>query len=101
MVSIEEAMVAFLDAQEKRLKPRTYGDYESVIDLFQIYLNNYAYMYLSKPESEEYLNRFLKDEQYFTKTYGLGQLTSIIYAQFFEYFIIRKVASGESFMKMA
>lgn len=43
----------------------------------------------------------MEDDEYFTKTYGVDKICEIVYAEFFEYFIIRKVASGESFMKNA
>src|SRR5690625_3492580 len=101
MVSIDKAMTVFLEAQEMRLKQRTYRDYESVIELFQIYLNSYAYLRLPQEEREKYVSRFSRDEQYFTKTYGLDQFTTSIYSEFFEYFIVHKVASGEIFMKSA
>nr|CBH37605.1 hypothetical protein BSM_10820 [uncultured archaeon] len=36
----------FLEEQQVRLKPRTYGGYEDAIYLFEQCLNSYAYQYL-------------------------------------------------------
>lgn len=101
MKTIDDVLEEFLDVQKERLKPRTFNDYDSVMELFHIYLNGYAYQYLPEDLSEDYLNRHMEDDEYFTKTYGLDQICEAIYGEFFEYFIIRKVASGESFMKKA
>lgn len=101
MKTIQIVMSAFLEAQRERLKVRTYRDYESVIDLFQIYLNSYAYMSLEEDEMEKWKIQFEQDEDCFTKMFGVEKLDSAVYSDFLGYFIIRKVASGESFMRNA
>lgn len=101
MSNIDEVIKRFLADQNERLKQRTYRDYESVIELFQIYLNDYAYTSLNEHESREWESHYQLDHEAFTKLFGVDKIRSSTYSEFFEYFIIRKVASGESFMKTA
>lgn len=101
MKTFDEVVREFLDVQKERLKPRTFNDYDSVMDLFKIYLNAYAYQYLPTELSDDYEDQYMEDESHFTKTFGLDQLDPSLYAEFFEYFIIQKVASSESFIKSA
>src|SRR5690625_767384 len=101
MKTIDEVMTIFLKAQEERLSKRTFKDYESVIELFQIYLNGYGYQTLEESDMKLWENRFKDDEASFTKLFGIDKISSYNYSEFFEYFIIRKVASGPTFMKTA
>lgn len=41
MKTINAVFKEFLDEQRQRLKPRTYEDYEEVINVFVEYLNSY------------------------------------------------------------
>lgn len=100
MANLEAIFESFLEDQRERLKPRTYRDYDEVIDLFKIYLNNYGSLYVDEKNSDK-TNHFAYDENFFIKTFGVERITDSTYSEFFEYFIIRKVASGESFMKKA
>ncbi|MUV37235.1 hypothetical protein JNUCC1_01041 [Lentibacillus sp. JNUCC-1] len=100
-VMITEALDAFLKAQQKRLKRPTYNGYYSVIELFEVYLNGYGYMMLDEAEAREWEKRSESDPDCFVKMFGLDEISASEYAEFFEYFIVRKVASGPSFMKTA
>src|SRR5690625_114547 len=101
MVNIETILDDFLKEQKKRMKERTYRNYAEVIELFQIYLNGYAYQYLSEDESEKFQQKFETDEDSFVKIFDIEKVDFSTYSEFFEYFIIRKVMAGESFMKKA
>lgn len=48
MKTIDDVLSEFLNDQKERLKPRTFNDYDSVMELFHIYLNDYAYQHLPK-----------------------------------------------------
>jgi hypothetical protein len=49
--NIEQVLQEFLAQQKRRLKPGTFSNYESVIDLLRSHLNGYAYDGLSRAES--------------------------------------------------
>ena len=54
MKTIDAVFKEFLDEQRQRLKQRTYGDYEDVVNLFVQYLNSYAYLRLGIEDSERF-----------------------------------------------
>src|SRR5699024_2467326 len=95
MSNIDSILTKFLEAQKERLKERTYLDCDSVIDI------NYSYQYLDEQEMAEWKRQYTIDEECYTKLFGIDKISSSTYRDFFEYFLIRKVASGESFMKTA
>ena len=101
MKNLNVIFASFLEAQGKRLKQRTYNDYEDVIELFKIYLNSYGYLDLDGKDLETWESHYENDEESFTKLFGIDKIDFTIYNEFFEYFIIRKVDSGESYMKKA
>jgi hypothetical protein len=49
-VTIDEVLAGFLVDQRERLSPRTYGRYESVVDLLRSHLNNYGQQVLDPSE---------------------------------------------------
>ena len=99
MKTIKDVTSQFLDAQHKRLKSRTYRDYESVMELFEIYLNGYGPNTLDQAEKERWKQAYQEDEAAFTKLFTIAHVSSHHFEEFLEYFVIRKVASGESFMR--
>lgn len=101
MVSIDVALKEFLNDQQERLKQRTYNEYASVIDLFRIYLNSYAYNFLEEEKFEKWKKEFESDEDCYTKLFEPSEITSTEYSDFLGYFVIRKVTSCKSFMKQA
>ncbi|MFW5961468.1 MAG: hypothetical protein ACOCRV_00525 [bacterium] len=46
MVNLKKVLDDFLSDEKERLSKRTYNDYRNVIELFEDYLNSYAYLYL-------------------------------------------------------
>lgn len=101
MISIDTILDQFLQEQSKRLKQRTLRDYEDVISLFQDYLNHYAYQFLRDNEREKFEEQFDEDNDCFTKMFDHDKLEPSVISEFLDYFIIRKVMSGEEFMKIA
>lgn len=97
--TIDAVVSQFLQAQKERLSKRTYRDYDSVMDLFVIYLNSYGPNVLQGEEHKKWEKAYENDESAFTKLFSVSYISSYTYADFLEYFVIRKVASGESFMK--
>ncbi len=49
-VTIEQVLDEFLADQQKRLKPKTFKQYEDVVGLFKNSMNSYAYQSLTKAE---------------------------------------------------
>src|SRR5699024_5383417 len=99
MNTIQVAVAKFLEAQKKRLKERTFRDYDSVMDLFCIYLNSYGANYIGGELKTKWESAYQTDEEAFVKLAPISEVDSSTYAEFLEYFVIRKVASDESFMK--
>lgn len=99
MKSIQVAVSKFLDAERERLKERTFRDYDSVMDLFCIYLNSYGPNYIDGELKVTWEKAYETDEEAFVKIAPISEVNSTTVAEFLEYFVIRKVASGESFMK--
>jgi hypothetical protein len=48
LITIKHVFEEFLEEQQVRLKPRTYGGYEDAIYLFKQGLNSYAYQQVGK-----------------------------------------------------
>jgi len=101
MANIQTIMNEFLQAQNERLKERTYRDYDEVIELFHLYLIGYAYQHLDEEDSEKWQEKYETDEESFVKMFSFDKIDYSTYSEFFEYFIIRKVMAGEAFMKKA
>lgn len=99
METIHVVVAKYLESERKRLKERTYKDYESVMDLFCIYLNSYGPNYIDGELKERWGEVDRTDSEAFVKIVKISQVTSFNFGEFLEYFVIRKVASGESFMK--
>ncbi|TFJ91663.1 hypothetical protein [Lentibacillus salicampi] len=101
MKSIDKILEEFLQEQHNRLKDKTYRDYESVIDLFRDYLNMYAPNSLHEDDRKRWEAEFDEDEDCYTRMFGPDYLDESDFEEFLDYFMIRKVASSESFMKVA
>lgn len=99
METIQVVVAKFLEAQKERLKERTFRDYDSVMDLFCVYLNSYGPNYIDGELEAAWEEAYQTDEAAFVKLAPISEVDSSTYAEFFEYFLIRKVASSESFMK--
>lgn len=99
MKTIQTVLDEFLADQRVRLKDRTYSGYESVIELFIHYLNDYAYMKADVAE-KEYMQMY-NEGKMFAKTFSIEKLTTSMIEEFLDYFMIRKVMASESYLKTA
>ncbi|AKB67357.1 hypothetical protein [Methanosarcina mazei] len=61
MKNIDAVFKEFLDEQRQRLKPRTYRDYEDVVNLFKEYLNSSAYLRLGTEDTERFDTLYKKE----------------------------------------
>jgi len=95
MKTIKQVMEEFLEAQQARLKPRTYSGYEYAIELFEDYLNGYAYQYLDEDDSKLYDG----GDKEFCEIFGPDKIGPSEIGEFLDYFMIRKVAGSKDFMK--
>ncbi len=98
---ILEVLTEFLDAQARRLKPRTYRRYEEVVDLFRHCLNNYGVEELTNSTDLIFYERlYLRKNLEFTATFGADKiLPSLPY--FLNFFMLRKVMASEELLEAA
>ena len=101
--TIDEVLDQFLEEQRRRLAPRTFRNYEDVVNLLRDCLNGYAYQWLSKKEAalfDRHYNAEGDAHREFCQLFGpekiLGELD-----HFLGTFMIRKVAAGEDFLRAA
>jgi hypothetical protein len=99
MKTIEAVFKEFLDEQRQRLKPRTYGDYEEVVNLFVQYLNSYAYLQLGKEDAEHFDALYNKEGKEYCDILGPEYIGDSEVEEFLSYYMIRKVCAGTDFLK--
>lgn len=100
-LTIDDALVTFLDAQRSRLAPRTFGRYEEVCELLRHCLNGYGHTGLSGLELKRWERAYeAGDEEAFCHLMGPEQLVDNL-GEFLGYFMIRKVAAGQELLRAA
>jgi hypothetical protein len=97
MTTIERALEEFLSEQERRLKPRAYGECEEVVYLFEWYLHGFAYVYLSEEDGKYYDE--LCDKKGYCEIFGTEYINAIGMKSFLGDFITRKGPCSKTFMK--
>jgi len=101
--TIEQVFEAFLAEQRPRLKPRTYGKYESIIELLTHYLDGYGYEGLSK-EQDAFFNKYYDsdgdDHREFSQLFGPEWILDSL-SMFLGYYMVRKVIAGAEFKRDA
>jgi hypothetical protein len=101
--SIAMMLQEFLDEQRSQLKPKTLRRYESVIELFQMCMNDYAYQSLDKPESALFDQLYkAKGEAHreFCQIFGPEKIPENVH-EFLGYFLVRKVVCGKDLKQAA
>lgn len=100
--TIREALREFLDEQEKRLAPRTFSQYKSVIELLQHCLDGYGHSDLDEEERKLYerLCEERGEEPEFCDVFGPAHIAPMI-GEFLNYFMIRKVMAGKDLLRAA
>ena len=96
-------MEEFLDEQRRRLKSKTFRNYESVIDLFQASMNGYGHQYLDA--SEQALFDSLYDaagpaHREFCQVFGPEKIPENV-GEFLNYFMPHKVICGKELLRAA
>ena len=99
MKTIKHVFEEFLEEQQVRLKPRTYGGYEDAIYLFEQCLNSYAYQYLDDKDSKLFDKLYNEKNKEFCELFGPDKIGSSEIGEFLDYFMIRKVMGSEELMK--
>jgi len=97
--TISQVLEEFLDEQRQRLKPRTFQNYEDVIELFQHSMNGYAYDNLNR-EERALLDKLSNQEFGFCDILGPEHILSNV-SEFLGYFMVRKVLAGQELLKAA
>ena len=101
--TIEAVLDEFLKERRERLKPSTVRKYESIIDLFQSFLDGYAYQSLDKQESalfDRLYNAEGDEHREFCQLFGPEKIPGSV-GEFLNYFMIRKVMCGKELMQAA
>ena len=99
MKTIKQVFEEFLEEQQVRLKPRTYGGYEDAIYLFEQCLNSYAYQYLDDKDSKLFDKLYNEKNKEFCELFGPDKIGSSEIGEFLDYFMIRKVMGSKELMK--
>jgi hypothetical protein len=98
--TIDYVLTEFLADQEKRLAPRTFRNYLSVVDLLRRCLNNYGAQSLDPADRRRFEQEFEQDEEAFVHLFGPEQIAENL-GEFLDYFMIRKVMAGEELLRTA
>ena len=99
MKTIKQVFGEFLEEQEARLKPKTYGGYADAIYLFEQCLNGYAYQQLNKKDSERFDRLYNQEHKEFCEVFGPDKIGPSEIGEFLDYFMIRKVMGSKELMK--
>jgi hypothetical protein len=92
---IKEVFDQFLSEQKSKLAPKTYRDYESVIDLFENQLDGYAWNGID--DGEKAYDEAKKQKKSFIDLYDHTHIKDNV-GEFLDYFVPRKVMSGDEFI---
>jgi hypothetical protein len=92
---IKEVFAQFLSEQKSKLAPKTYRDYESVIDLFENQLDGYAWNGID--DGEKAYDEAKKQKKSFIDLYDHTHIEDNV-GEFLDYFVPRKVMSGDEFI---
>ena len=99
--TVSETFATFLDEQRERLAPRTFANYETIIELFADCLNGYGHQSLSPFERKRWEAAYDGgDEEAFVHLFGADKITENL-SEFLGYFMVRKVMAGQELLKAA
>ena len=99
--TIREELKAFLAEQKKRLKPKTYLEYEGAIGLFQDYIDSYGHDCLSEDAQELYTILSAKDDEPALCDFLGPDRIVEHYTSFLNWFMVRKVITDTTLKKAA
>ncbi|MGH2861140.1 MAG: hypothetical protein ACRDLT_06480 [Solirubrobacteraceae bacterium] len=101
VVTIDQALDAFLGDQFARLSERTYRNYEVVIGLLRESLPASAYSSLDARDTKRWQKAFdAGSEEAFCHLFGPQEIPPHL-GEFLRYFMVRKVIAGQELLKAA
>src|SRR3954454_20789962 len=101
--TIATVLAEFLDEQQQRLSPKTFAQYQDVVELLQHSLNGYAYLTLSGPDAKRFDERFNAPgvaHREFCEIFGPEYILPNV-GEFLGYFMVRKVIAGPALLRTA
>jgi len=99
MENITQTFEKFLKEQEESLSKKTYQKYKNVIELFENYLNGYAYKNLEDENYQKFEKMFNQKGKQYCEIFAVQNLSTVEFNEFLSYYIIRKVMGSKSLMK--
>ncbi len=97
--TIQEILEEFLGEHRNRLKSRTYSEYVDTVDYLKMYLNEYAYHFLSSEEEKRYEDLNLNEDREFCDIFGSEHLTFTEISDFLAEFMVRRIAGIRTVME--
>lgn len=98
-LTIDEALTRFLDDQRERLAPRTFRNYEDVVELLRHCMDGYGPNLLSGTDYDQWKQAFDNDEEdAFCTHFGAEYIVDMI-GEFLGYFMVRKVMAGQELLR--
>lgn len=101
--TIAEVLAQFLADQRERLTPKTFTRYDTVIELLQHCLDDYAYQSLNKADAKLFdrcFNAKGDEHREFCQIFGPEHILPNV-GEFLNYFMIRKVIAGKDLLRAA
>lgn len=100
--SIADVFAEYLAERDKPTKARPSSVKRSIVELFESYMDGYAYESLPKDEEEMWRRRWEQDEEAnsFSRTFGPQRIPEHV-GTFLGWFIIRKVLGGREISRAA
>ena len=101
--TIAEVLAQFLADQRARLAPRTFAQYEQVVDLLMRSLDSYAYQSLDKADAKLFDRLYHaegNEHREYCEIFGPAHILPNI-GEFLGYFMVRKVIAGKDLLRAA
>ncbi len=101
--TIAEVLAQFLTDQHERLAPKTFAQYEHVVELLRQSLDGYAYEALDEPDAKLFdrlYNAEGNEHREFCEIFGPAHILPNV-GPFLNYFMVRKVIAGKDLLRAA
>lgn len=93
-LNIDDTLDAFLAEQCQRLSPRTYRNYEEVVELFRRCMNDYGHTSLTGDKLTRWEERYENDDHAYTAMFG-PEMIPVEIGQFLGWYVTRKVMPSQ------
>lgn len=101
--TVAEVLAQFLTDQRERLAPKTFAQYEHVVELLRQSLDGYAYQALDEPDAKLFdrlYNEEGNEHREFCEIFGPAHILPNV-GPFLNYFMVRKVIAGKDLLHAA